>query len=441
MRDVLIDLGDVPSGGPDGPEPVLPGGPVPYRWILTALTAVLLLVLGGGGPPPPPPPGPLTLPIELGETMQVADDRLFVIGPGEPIGAVVRTHTIRSYELPEVNPLGTYAVTVSGDIFAVVDGGDDILLVGYTDSTSGEMGLVAARAGGGPAIWKRPAMVFGVAPDGGSLLIVEENGPVDAGARQIWRAVDPRTGVARWSVEQPENGQVAIRNSVHWYGYPDRLHTLHGDGRLTAHDARTGAVVATGRTGLPVGPDTSFWAAGGMVLVGRGTDGTVAFDDRTLTERWRRDGPLVPDDGYAQDCRPMICVIVMQEGIIGIDPATGREAWRAPGFDTSEVAGDRILVSQVSQTDPALAVLDAHTGRVVATPGPWSAGGRGPEPGTAYVHRLQLSDNTVRYGLLDLDTGRIRVRGAGDRVAGDCQFAREVLLCRRLGSSIGVWRL
>lgn len=441
MRDTLIDLGEVPATGPGEPDPALPGPPLPYRWILGVLAVALLAVLGGAGPPPPPLPAPVVLPMTQADTFRVDGDRLFVVGPGEPVGTVVRTHTIRSFDLPGMNLVGTHTVTVSGDLFTVADGGDGLLLVSYSDYQYGTSRTVAVRAGAGQPIWDRPATLSGLSPDRAVAVVHETTGPYSLDGREIWRGLDPRTGAVRWSVEQPENGLVTLRAGRYWAGFPDVLYTLHGDGRLVAHDGLTGAVTATGRIAPPAGPDTTLWAAGGLVVVGRGTEETVTYDDRTLTERWRRAGPILSEDGYPQDCRPMICAATRPSGIVVVDPATGQEIQRVAGYDSTEPIGDRVLVSKAGQDDSTLAVLDPRTGRITAEAAGWVSGGPGPEPGTAYVHRFRQADDTVRYGVLDLGTGRVRMLGAAGGIAGNCQFAPGVLLCRRVDFSMVVRRL
>jgi outer membrane protein assembly factor BamB len=436
VREALIDLGEVPAG-----EPALPQAPVPYRWIAGLLTVVLLAALGGAGPPPPAPPPPVVLPLTLNDAVSVDGDRLFVIGPGEPIGRVVRTHTIRAYELPGMNSLGVYTVTVNGDIMNLADRGDGMLVVGYSDYETGVPGTIAVRPGAGQPVWKRPAMMFGFSPDDRLLLVSEEMEPRTERSRPAWRALDPRTGAVLWSVEQPADGQVTAQTGLYTPRYPPYFHVLHGDGRLETRDGLTGEIVSTGRYNAPVGPETVFWVAGSSLMIGQNTGETVGYDERTLTELWRRADPVLPQIGYPQDCGPVICVATPETGLVGIDPIAGREVWRAPYYDITEVVGDRVLLSQADPANPVLDVLDPATGRIVARPGSWTSGGPGPEPGTVWVHRLRLADNTVRYGVLDLATGRVRLAGSADRIAGDCQFATGVLFCRRLDSSITVWRL
>jgi hypothetical protein len=161
----------------------------------------------------------------------------------------------------------------------------------------------------------------------------------------------------------------------------------------------------------------------------------------TLTERWRRDGVVLPEGGYPTDCDPMICLIGFQDGLTVVDPATGREVWRGEGYDSTEVIGDRVLIGHASQTDPALAVLEPRTGRTVPVAGPWVGGGPGPEPGTAWVYRHQAVGYALRYGVLRLADGQVHVLGQAERIAGDCQFTAEALVCRRVDSSIAIWRL
>ncbi|WP_433791643.1 PQQ-binding-like beta-propeller repeat protein [Actinoplanes sp. CA-252034] len=440
MRDALIDLGEVPSGGPGEPEAALPRPPWPYRWILGPLTVLLAVLLGGGGPPPQPPPGPVVLPITLGDGIRVGDARLYVIGQAQPIGTVIRTYVIQAYDLPEVTPADSYRVTVSGDVYSVADAGNGVLLISYNDNEWAVPGLMAVRPGDGEPIWRRPAALFGLSGDRGTALIQEETAPTRPDNRIVWRAVDPRTGSARWSIEQPVDGQMAI-TPFSGTGLPARLSVVHGDGRVEVHDVLTGAVDGGFRLPRPLGEDSVVWVAGGLLIVGYGADETIAYDERTLAERWRHDGRMMPANGYAQSCEPMVCVAEIQEGFTGYDPATGRRLWQAEGYDSSEVIGDHVLIAHASQTEPALAVLDPSTGRTDAVPGSWTSGGPGPSPGTAYVYRLQQVGYELRYGVLDLATGRVRVLGHAERIAGDCQFTAGVLICRRLDSSIAIWRL
>ncbi|GIF36036.1 PQQ-binding-like beta-propeller repeat protein [Actinoplanes xinjiangensis] len=443
MRNALIDLGEVAPGGPGEPEIALPRPPLPYRWILGLLTVVLVALLGGGGPPPQPRPGPVVLPISLGDRIQAEGDRLYVVGEAEPIGAVQRTYLIRAYHLPEVTMLAEYRVTVSGDIYAIAGLDDDVLLLGYNDVQTSVPGLLAARPGGGEPLWRRTANMYGVSPDHDLLLVQEETAPGRADSRTVWRALDPRTGTVRWSIEQPPGGHVTMSTGFYWTGYPKLIYTVRGDGLAEARDGHTGAATATVRLPRPPGADFVAWATADLLMAGYGKDETIAYDEATLTERWRRAGPVLPEGGYPQDCKPMICLVGInfQEGLTILDPATGRDLWHADEYDSTEVIDGRVLAARTSQAEPVLAVLEPRTGRTTTVAGSWTSGGPGPEPGTAWVYRHQAVGYSLRYGVLDLAEGTVRVRGRAERIAGDCQFTAQTLICRQLDSSIAIWRL
>ncbi|BEL11973.1 hypothetical protein Q0Z83_101640 [Actinoplanes sichuanensis] len=433
MRDALIDLGEVPSGEP---ESALPRPPLPaYRWILGLLTVVLAALLGGAGPPPPST-DPVFLPINLGDRIQVAGDRLYVAGLVGPIGTVMRTYAIRAYQLPEVTPLGEFQATVPGDIFTFSAIGDDLLLVAFNDVQSSDSGLMAVRVGGGEPLWRRTASLYGLDQQSG-LTLIQENVTSD---RSVWRALDARTGAVHWSLEQPGSDQVTMSTGSYWAGYPARLFSVRDDGLIEVRDGRTGTLTATARLPRPPGPDFVAWATAGLLVAGYGTEETIAYDELTMAERWRRSGEVLPDAGFPQDCGPMICLAGFPSGLSVVDPATGREVAHSDGFDTAEVIGDRVLVAQASQTQPELAVLDPRTGRT-AIAGPWASGGPGPKPGTAWIYRHQAVGYALRYGILDLATGRVWLRGRAERIAGDCRFSTDALVCRRLDSSIAIWRL
>jgi outer membrane protein assembly factor BamB len=434
VRDVLIDLGEVPGGEP---EPALPRGPLPYRWILGILTVVLTVVLGGGGPPPEPPPEPVVVPLTINDGIRLDGDRLYVIEQADPIGSVVRDHTIRAYGLPGVNLLNTYRVKVRGDIHQISDIGDGLLMVSYSDVQSGAPGTMVTRPGEEAPVWERPVAFYGLSPDRSLFLGYEGPG----GRRSVWYGFDPRTGAVRWSMEPPVSSLLAVPLETSWSGFSERLYLLRTDGLLEALSTRTGAVTRSVRLAAPVRDHTVFWASGGLLLVGRGPDETTAYDQETLAEKWRRPGSVMPDDGYPQDCRPTICIARYGGGLQAVDPATGQRLWSAGRYDASEVIDGNVLVAQSSQAEPVLAVLDPVTGAVAARITGWVSGGPGPEPGTAWVYRLDQPGYHLQFGVLDLGDRKVRVLGRAERIAGNCQFTTTVLVCRRLDSSIAVWRL
>ncbi|GGN52922.1 hypothetical protein GCM10010112_01130 [Actinoplanes lobatus] len=432
----MIDLGEVPAGAPD--ETVLPRAPLPYRWILGPLAAILLAALGGAVPPAAPPPPPQVIPLTLRHAIRVDGDRLYLIGPGEPIGSEVRTHTIRAFALPGMTLSGTWTAPIAGDVRSLTDAGDGILLISSnTQDGAGASGLIAVRAGSAEPLWQRAAVMLGLSGDRSTALVHDDT--IDPGLAS-WHGLDPRTGKPRWTMSPPPPpGTWALRTGYFYTVFPGLIHTLWPDGRLEARETRTGGITASTRTPLPVDRDTVFRVAGGLLIVTRGGD-SIAYDDTTLAERWRA-GSLVGPDGYLLDCRPVICAVQGEDGLAGIDPATGRQVWRRDGWDSHEPLGDHVMLGAASRGDPDLSVLDSRTGRITARVGAWINGGPGPRPGTAYVHRILSIDNTMRYGVLDLTTGKVRLLGGAAWIAGGCRFGSGALICRRLDASAAVWRL
>lgn len=362
--------------------------------------------------------------IELGE----------VTGEGEPA-----LYTIRSYALPGGDPVGEYAMTVHGEIFTLIDGGDGLLLAGSQGAEADTATVTAVRPGQAAPLWQRSAVLFGGSPDKDLALVIEEVPVGDSGVRRIWRGIGKQAGEVRWSVGVPVGGHGTISDEYLWTSYPDRLYLLRPDGRLEVRDSLTGLAIAATTTGMPVTEESSLLVAGGVVTVA-GRDRTVAFDARTLARRWQTTEPVIRER-FPVGCPAVMCMQQMGDGLAGVDPATGRELWRSAGWDSAQRVGDYLLASDHSGSGPVLAVLDPLTGRITARAGARAYGGPGPRPGSAYVFRLQPADGTLLYGVLDPATGQTRVLGSADRVAGDCQFAPLTMVCRRLDGAIVVWRL
>lgn len=448
VREAVIDLGEVPSGEPGETEPVRPRGSLPYHWVLTPLAIALTVVLGGGAPPPPRPPAPLTLDVTLRDSVRVADGRVHVIGPGEkadgqPKSRRLLRYPISAYALPDLTPLNTWTTVVDGDISFVGAGLEDILIYSYQGNFAGGSAVAAVRPGSAEPVWTRPAFLFGISADRTTLLAFE-NGDEDL-YQQDWRGVDTRTGEIRWTVPQPEGGHLTLRGAGDDGAYPSRIYTLRPDGLIESWDTVDGTLAGSVRTTVPVDQYTHFWSAGGLLMAGHPSTGTIAYSDDDLRERWRRAAPGLEENTFPYACGVVICLTGQPGDLTAIDPATGRELWHLsqPRLweGATHPAGDRLVVGTNDLTEPQLSVLDARTGRVVVEAGHWRSGGTGPEPGTVWVYRIKVPGYQLRYGILDLTTGKVRVLGTADRIAGDCRFESGVLICRRLDSSVGVWRL
>ncbi len=437
----MIDLGEVPAAGVGEPDPARPRRSLPYRRLLGPPALALAVALGGAVPPPPPPPEPLTLPVTVRDSVRVEDGRIHVIGPGEELAGQPRSrrmmrYPVGSYTLPGLTPGPRWTLVLDGDVGFIGSGPGDLLLYSYQGDFEGGTAVAAVRPGSSEPVWNREVFLYGLAPDRATALAFEAL----TESFQDFVGLDTRTGATRWRVSRPAGGQMIVRDAQDRADFPERIYTLRPDGLIETWDTGTGRSAGTTRTTVPVDGRTQFWSAGGLLLVGHPDIGTVGYDGRDLTERWRA-VPGLEENTYPYACGIVICLTGRPGGLAAIDPATGRDLWRNDFWAFTQPIGDRLLVGVDDLIDPELAVLDPMTGRIVADVGPWRSGGSGPEPGTAWVYRIRSPDYQMRYGVLELATGKVRVLGIAERIAGDCRFVTGVLVCRRLDSSVGVWRL
>ena len=446
VRESLIDLGEVTPGRPYGAAVRSPRPPRAYRSVLAVLTVALLASLGGAAHVAPPAP-PKIIPARLGDTTFVTGDRLFVVtGPGLPAGQVQHT-TINTYALPSGSLLGRTTVAVTGAIFDVTEV-SGVVLVSYQLDEDGAETTVAIAAGTDRAIWRRPARLLGISRSRGQALLRDsspEYGPVR------WYSVDLATGAERWSLRQPAAGEVTPADfgdpapGTVGDGYPRRLVSVDLAGRMIVRDAFTGAILAA-RT-IPVPDDWSrrgivLWPDGDLVLVGDHLS-AIAYALSDLSERWR-----APVDLYSSyvggDCARVVCLFNPRGGGVRIlDRATGRQLWTSQRLSYAAEVGTYLIAASGTGASPnvTLDVIDVATGRLRGTFGPWQALGVELPGGELLGMRSQPVTDAVWYARLDPATLASRILGEADDVSGDCQTTTQVLICRRLDASVGIWRL
>ncbi|BBH64185.1 hypothetical protein ACTI_08700 [Actinoplanes sp. OR16] len=430
MSDVMIDLGEVPRGG----SPVTAAqaeaaddAPVPYRLLLWILSAVLLAGLGGGTYQRAPEP-PAIVPAAQGDVLRVVGDRLYVIGRQLPPGVRI----VRSFSLPDAEPVSWHRVVVTGEILDVTVAGD-VLLLSVQDERTTRFGTIALRAGVAAPLWQRPVLVEAASADG-RLALVREEGDGET----WWRGLDLATGAIRWSVRRGGD-DVAAPSATE--GYPDWLYLLTADRRLQAWDARTGRLTATQRVPDRGPGRLELWPVGDLAMIGARNAGTTGYDARQgLRQDWYS-GVNLSWYRNPSACGDLICTYLPQRGIMVLDPGTGWERWSSDRWNYAERIGDYLVTGLPGTAFPEHFVLDPATGDVLGAAGRWQSGGPGPEPDTAYVRRATDRADRIWYGVLDMRRMRIRVAGAADLVAGDCHFAAGALVCRRLDASVGVWKL
>jgi hypothetical protein len=271
-------------------------------------------------------------------------------------------------------------------------------------------------------------------------VLLRENSPQSGHLH--WYGIDLATGNVRWQLEQPARGYITEAGYV--AGFPRRLVTVDQNGRLDVRDVATGAVTA--RTTIDVPADwarrgIALWPDRDLILIGDHARAT-AYALPGLTRRWTS-----PVDLYASyvgpDCGDAVCIFSPRGGTMRVvDRATGRERWASDRWSYADRAGRYLLAAAArSDAESTLAVVDTRTGQVRGDFGPWQ-GIAAPQPdGTVVGLRVQRGTDTVYYARLDPAALSTRLLGTADHVSGDCQTTPDVLVCRRVDASVGIWRL
>jgi outer membrane protein assembly factor BamB len=350
----------------------------------------------------------------------------------------VQNKIVSDYDLPSGELTSRTTVAVAGPIFDVAAAGSAIL-VSYQIDANGTEATVALTAGTDRALWRRPSRLLAVSAADG-LVLLRENIPQFGGLN--WYGVDLVTGDIRWSLQQPTRGFITEAGYVD--GFPRMLVTATVAGRIEVRDVVSGAVTAAAK--VPVrdqrtGADVPIWPAGDLILVGA-PDGTTAYTLPGLVQRWHSSADLA-GRWVQPDCATLICSLNWQGGLLALDRATGTQRWADPRWNYADQAGRYLLASQNSggRRNPVVVVLDPENGRVLGDFGPWHTIGVTGSGGHLFGLHEQARDNTVFYAALDPATRGVRVLGAAADVSGDCQTTEEVLVCRRIDASVGIWQL
>jgi hypothetical protein len=435
VGDVLIDLGEQHGRLPDV---AAPGRRTPrrFRAVLAALSAALLISLTASAASPAPA-GPVIVPARLGENMFVEQSRLYVVsaGPG-PNDPAVQNKIVSTYALPAGRLLSRTTVAVTGAVFQVTSAGDTVL-VSYQVDTVGAEATVAVAAGTGRALWRSPARLLNVRPDGG-LVLLRENRPQLGDLH--WYGVDLATGRPRWTFAQPVQGYTTEADYV--AGFPHRLVTATTAGHIEVRDTATGALVSAADVPAPAGwsrRGVSVWPVGDLMLVG-GVGGITAYAMADLSLRWRSGVDL--SGSWVQDCGA-VCVFGYRGGMQVLDPVTGRVRWAADHWTAAERIGRYLLVNGDKGLEGRypLAVVEPDTGLLHGDFGEWRSTGAARADGTVVGLRQRIGDDVVFYALLNPETMAVRVLGSATYVSGDCRPTTDVLVCRRIDASVAVWPL
>jgi hypothetical protein len=437
VADVVIDLGELPHGAQRRVRPTS-RPPHPYRPLLVSIGVVLVAMLTGAVPTPAVV-APMTIPARLGDATFIARDRYFVIASADQWAtSQVQSKTISTYALPSATLLSRTRVTVSGAIMRV-DAIGDVILVSQQVDTVGGQATTAFAAGTGQVLWRQAARLISASPSG-RLALLLDNG---AGIGPLrWYGVDPTSGVALWSQEEPVTGSTEIAAGSG--DTPARLVTATVDGNLMVRDPETGIVTAS--TVVPAPGEWRLrgliiWIVDDLVLLG-GSAGITAYDLADLRPRWRSTVDLT-EVFVLPVCGDLICLFGRFGGLTVVDPATGMLRWGAERWAVAQRSGPFLLASgnYKPEQEQSLAVLDAGSGRERGSFGVWRPVGEPLPDGRVVGIRERLTDQRVWYALLDPATLSVQVLGVAEAVSGDCDVTGDVLICRRVDSSVGLWPL
>ncbi len=437
MRDVVIDLGELPHGTQERVRPTA-RPPLPVRPVMVAAAIVLLAMLTGAVRTPAPS-GPAIIPAQLGDTTFTARDRYFVVTPADQRATSrLQNKIISMYALPDANLLFRTPVTVSGAIIQV-DAIGDVVLVSQQVDTVGGQATTAVAAATGRLLWRHSSRLIGASPSGRLALLLDTS----SGAGPLrWYGVDPASGVTLWSQEEPVTGSTDLA-----YGSgdtPARLVTATVAGELTVRDPETGAVTASAV--VPAPPEwrlrgLNIWIVDDLVLLG-GREGITAYDLTDLRARW--ESPFDLTQVFVLPvCGDAICLFGRFGGLKVIDPATGLLRWGTEEWASARRVGPYLLASGNEQPEgeEPLVVLDSRSGNRHGSFGVWFPVGDPLPDGRIIGVRELPAEQRVWFAALDPGTLTVRVLGVADGVTGDCDVTSDVLICRRLDSSVGVWRL
>jgi len=329
--------------------------------------------------------------------------------------------------------LSRTTVAVTGVILDVIAVGDTVLVSYQVDSVGAEA-TVALAAGTNTVRWVHPARMLAALPRDGLVLLHENTGDPQ------WYGIDVASGRIHWSLSQPVSGYTTV--AVDRGGLPSRLVTADVNGRIEVHDATTGALTAQAHVHPP--PDwrnrgISMWPVDDMVLIG-GRDGTTAYALADLSMRWTNHLDL--SERYVlPHCQDAVCAVGSFDGVRVLDPATGAQRWAAYYWSALEQVGAYLLADgPVGSPVEPQAVVDPVTGAKLGDFGPWRSIGD-PRPDGTIIGLWNAPQDVVWYASLNPATRAVRVLGSADRVSGDCRITPDVLICRRLDASVGIWRL
>jgi hypothetical protein len=468
---VEIDLGEVhhrpdePPTGPRGPAAWAgrlragwtAGGLRRYRPAALAVAAVMVAALGASAPVIDRL-DEARVPMDLGESMQIVGDRLYIFSPrrNQPVPGDRR---VRAYRLPDGAPLWETRISgLNGDFGALTTIGPTLLLARYDENGAGEM--VAVDTGTGAPLWRRPGWPVGwtrdpVSDSAGRMLLGSGGAvPGSSGQLELMTAVNPRTGAQVWSYQVPP--AAFVRTSwIESVDGSDIRHLITGlpSGRVEVRDPGTGVLLGAVETGPPVveeglepgEPPNWLTVIEDLVLIQEQDRRTVtAYGVPGLDRRWSATTELGRFGWFAGPAcgGGLLCVQGTDAEMRAVDRATGRVRWSGTWSYVAPVGGS-MLASRAEGPyggETPLWLVDPATGKALAELGPWAIAGGAFEARDPIVVKQDLLSRRTWFGRVDEAARDVRLIGVVGGVVGECYVGAGCLLCRRADLSVGIWR-
>jgi outer membrane protein assembly factor BamB len=441
---VVIDLGEDWSVAEDLPaRRRMPRA----RGPLAALLAVAVLLLVGASVPPRPPF--IALVTIAGQGVVASD----VGGGGLFIASQASGRRVARYPLRGGEPTWDTTVAIS-PMSLIYLRGPEVLLVTSFDNEQNRSQFTVLDAATGHPLWGGGGnLVLGQIgndagpPSSGGLLVS------DAPTGSTLQYVELRSGRTIWSRPLAALTQIV---PVEAAGRPQDAGYLLAadDGTLTMLAQETGVLLATRQidrlvppssTGFDPEHNTVINAVGDQLVVMR-QDGALhatlsSYDLPGLTLRWSRTDAV---SGYPYGCGPLLCLLGSQGELVALDPFTGSDRWRAPGWQAAEDMGGGRLLGYRPGNGERTGILDAANGRLVRDIGdPWTPL-NGWDSGQAFKLFTAPEAGNYRYtwfGVLDPYGTQVRpltrLEGVGTQ---GCDLHGDLLVCRMLDARLRVWR-
>lgn len=401
------------------------------------LIVTVMLLLGASAAPGPVGFGPLrVIPNETGDRITVLQDRVYIVGAGEP------ERVMSAYALPSADPLWTVPFRADGQVRHVFAAGNAVLVVMFQPHI-GYGTLVAFDSRTGARLWRTDSWLADRV-DAAHALVYRRSAAADASsvsARNMpteVSGVDPFTGRVLWQQVIPPQARyerVIVGGEMH-----RSVLVPHGSGQAEVRDVRTGELLATGEIVPAKAALLDLRAIDHVLLARYALAGQpdyrlTAYDVDTLRLLWTVLAPAREFDPFA--CDRYICLRA-QGGVVALDRASGGVRWRTDraiwGYSRGRLLG--------WQQGGNLTVVDAATGRTVhELPGWWGLGPAGDVSGRWVIARPAQAVSSIWVGLLDVDDLSVRTVGSAAGVSRDtCRLGTGAVVCELLAGGAGVWQ-